>query len=159
MTDPLLIAAIALSLLSFLWASLTYRRLRAFTRTRERLFKNMHAQQLEVLLAELLERLDSAEEELKAHRAFAERARHLLRQNLVAPVVQRYNSYADIAGHQSFSFALLDRDRNGFVLSSLVSREGHRLYVKPLVAGVSEYPLSDEEKAVVDDAVTTIETP
>jgi hypothetical protein len=50
---------------------------------------------------------------------------------------------------------LLDAHNNGVVLSSLYSRNESRVYAKPIVAGKSTYSLSEEEKAVLVQAVTT----
>lgn len=58
----------------------------------------------------------------------------------------RFNPFSEEGGDQSFSLALLDGKKNGFVLSSLHSRTGVRLYAKPVTTGVSaKYRLSEEE--------------
>jgi hypothetical protein len=58
----------------------------------------------------------------------------------------RYNPFGDVGGNQSFSLCLLDEKENGFVISSIHSREGTRVYSKEVIKGASEYNLSDEEK-------------
>ncbi len=57
----------------------------------------------------------------------------------------RFNPFKDAGGDQSFALALLDEAHNGMVISSLYSREGVRVYAKPLEAGKSSYSLSEEE--------------
>jgi hypothetical protein len=64
----------------------------------------------------------------------------------------RFNPFRDAGGDQSFSLALTDNDGNGFVLSSLRSRENALVYGKPLVGWSSMYPLTDEEKQAIDKA-------
>ena len=62
----------------------------------------------------------------------------------------RFNPFKDIGGDQSFSLALLDGKKSGVVISSLHTREGARLYVKPVSRGNSEkYPLTEEEKQAI----------
>lgn len=64
----------------------------------------------------------------------------------------RFNPFQEVGGDQSFAVALLDADDNGLVITSLYSREGNRIYAKPINGGVSPYPLSEEEKKAIDQA-------
>jgi hypothetical protein len=64
----------------------------------------------------------------------------------------RFNPFRDAGGDQSFSLALTDDEGNGFVLSSLHSRDASRIYGKPLTGWNSPYPLTDEEKQAIDKA-------
>ena len=57
----------------------------------------------------------------------------------------RFNPFEDTGGNQSFALALLDRNGDGFVVSSLHARAGTRVYAKAVAAGKSEAALSDEE--------------
>lgn len=57
----------------------------------------------------------------------------------------RFNPFEDTGGNQSFALALTDGGGDGFVISSLHSRTGTRLYAKAVVAGRSDSPLSAEE--------------
>lgn len=67
--------------------------------------------------------------------------------------VIRYNPFADAGGDQSFAIALLDAEGNGLVVSSLHSRTETRVFAKPVRAGRSTYPLSDEEQQAVKKAL------
>jgi hypothetical protein len=64
----------------------------------------------------------------------------------------RFNPFEDTGGNQSFALALLDREGNGLVLSSLHSRTGTRVYAKPIHGGRSEAALSEEESAAIKQA-------
>jgi hypothetical protein len=67
--------------------------------------------------------------------------------------VVRFNPFKDIGGDQSFALALLDGKNSGLVVSSLHTREGTRIYSKPVIKGESEkYPLTDEEKSAIKAA-------
>lgn len=57
----------------------------------------------------------------------------------------RFNPFEDTGGNQSFAVALLDSHGDGFVLSSLHTRTGTRVYAKALANGRSEAALSGEE--------------
>ncbi len=66
--------------------------------------------------------------------------------------VIRFNPFKEIGGDQSFSAALLDGNNDGIVITSLYTREGNRVYGKPIKAGLSEYLLSEEEKKAIEMA-------
>lgn len=57
----------------------------------------------------------------------------------------RFNPFDDTGSNQSFALAMLDGEVSGFVLSSLHSRQQTRVYLKEIVGGNSEVPLSAEE--------------
>lgn len=67
----------------------------------------------------------------------------------------RFNPFpGEIGGDQSFSIALLNGNETGIILTSLHSREGTRIYAKPVTNGSSEYNLSREEQHAIDEALT-----
>lgn len=62
----------------------------------------------------------------------------------------RFNPFEDVGGDQSFVIALLDGENSGFVLSSLHSRAGTRIYAKEVKVGkASTHQFSKEEEEVV----------
>lgn len=66
----------------------------------------------------------------------------------------RFNPFGDIGGDQSFSVAFLNGKNTGVVISSLHTKEGTRVYSKPIIKGEAEkYPLTEEEKNVVKIAM------
>jgi hypothetical protein len=74
--------------------------------------------------------------------------------NLQKVSLKRYNPYHDTGGDQSFSLSLLDGHGNGFVITSLHSRSGTRVFAKPVRDGKEDgFELSNEEKSVVKEAL------
>lgn len=67
--------------------------------------------------------------------------------------VVRFNPFNNLGGNQSFVIALLDKNNNGFVISSLFIKEGNRVYTKAVKNGKSEHALSDEEKLAIEKAI------
>lgn len=57
----------------------------------------------------------------------------------------RFDAYNEMSGQQSVAIALLDAEQSGIVMSSIHHRDQARLYVKHVVRGEPEYPLSPEE--------------
>jgi hypothetical protein len=65
----------------------------------------------------------------------------------------RFNPFEDAGGDQSFVIAMLDGHDNGFVISSLHSRSGTRVYAKTVSAGkATAHAFTKEEKEAVDKA-------
>ena len=81
-------------------------------------------------------------DELTARTAVLESSarHHFARLGLV-----RFNPFPDTGGNQSFALALLDESEDGFVVSSLHSRTGTRIYAKAIVGGKADVSLSTEE--------------
>lgn len=65
----------------------------------------------------------------------------------------RYDAYGEAGGRQSSSMALLDSQRSGVVVSSILHREQARVYVKQVVGGESDLELSPEEREAIDAAM------
>jgi hypothetical protein len=65
----------------------------------------------------------------------------------------RYNPFSDTGGNQSFVLALLDGNNNGFVITSLHSRDSTRVFAKPVIQGKETgYEFSKEEVQAVIEA-------
>ena len=73
--------------------------------------------------------------------------KHLQRLGLI-----RFNAFDNTGSDLSFSLAMTDAERNGFVLSGIYGREESRVYAKPIVAGESTYMLTKEEKQALEVA-------
>ena len=65
----------------------------------------------------------------------------------------RYDAYGEMSGRQSSTLALLDSDRTGVVLSSILHRDQARVYVKQVHQGESEFELSPEEREAIEAAM------
>lgn len=66
--------------------------------------------------------------------------------------IVRFNPFKEVGSDQSFSVALLDGRNNGVVVTSLYTREGNRVYGKPIKNSQSEYQLSGEEEEAISMA-------
>ena len=67
----------------------------------------------------------------------------------------RYNPFSGVGSDQSFSLALLDENDDGFIITSLFSREGNRVYGKTIKEGNASHPLSEEEKQALNRAISS----
>ncbi len=66
--------------------------------------------------------------------------------------ITRYSPFKETGGDQSFSIALLDKNDNGLVLTSIYSRERNRLFAKPIKNSQSKHKLSKEEIKTIEKA-------
>ena len=100
-------------------------------------------------LKEVLKKLKDVELEVKKVSADLKSLKEKNKDNIQKIGIVRYNPFSEIGGDQSFSVALLDDNDNGVVITSLYTREGNRVYGKPVVKGKSEYLLTEEEKKAI----------
>ena len=73
--------------------------------------------------------------------------------SLTNTAVVRYDAYAGTGGHQSASFAFLDSNRTGTIVTAIQGRDYARLYVKELDRGRAPIALSPEEQEAVERAM------
>jgi cell division protein FtsL len=121
-----------------------------FRKKMKLLFNGHKASDLEGVIYEQIKRLRQTEKELKSLSKFAHYLERMALKSVQKVGVVRFNPFKETGSDQSFSIALLDPDDNGLTISGLFTREGTRLYVKPLASGESKYPLTDEEREAIE---------
>jgi len=67
--------------------------------------------------------------------------------------IVRYNAFSDTGSDLSFSIAMLDTFNDGFIITGIYGRNESITYAKPVVKGVSKYPLSVEEELVLNRSI------
>ncbi len=136
-----LVALIWLGILSFLfWKEKGFLK-QLFPQGEERDIRNKFKEVLAVLE-------ESKKRELTVNKYLNQLAKEGLRHTQRLELL-RYNPYGDTGGDQSFSIAILDGRGTGFVITSLHTRTGTRVYAKVVENGKSELKLSKEEEEVV----------
>lgn len=58
----------------------------------------------------------------------------------------KYDAFSEQGGKLSFSLCLLNDDDNGFIITSIYSREGSNSYIKEIIKGQSYVVMSTEER-------------
>jgi hypothetical protein len=123
-----------------------------FKKKLKMLFHGNKASDLEGVIFEQIKRLRQTERGLREINKFAQYLEKMALKSIQKVGVVRFNPFKETGSDQSFSIALLDPDDNGMTISGLFTRDGTRLYVKPLANGQSKYPLSNEEKEAIETA-------
>ena len=97
--------------------------------------------------------LEARAAQLEAH---VRDLRHVLSGAMQRVGVVRYDAFAEMGGHLSFSAALLDESGNGVVLSCINGRTDARMYAKGIVrAQAAQVELSPEERQAVELAMAS----
>ncbi len=123
-----------------------------FKKKLKALFDGHKASDLEGVIFEQIKRLRQTEKGLKELNKFAQHLEKMAQKSIQKVGVVRFNPFKETGSDQSFSIAFLDPENNGLTISGLFTREGTRLYVKPIAGGQSKYPLSEEEKEAIETA-------
>jgi HAMP domain-containing protein len=153
------IAAAALAVVALLACALLARRLRRLRAAQQLIAGDGDQRTLAEHATDLERRLAALGQEVERSVSGLETRDADLDQRLGGAITQfsvvRYDAMGEMTGHQSSSIALLDSHGTGMVLSSILHREQARLYVKPVIAGRSEFDLSPEEREALDTAMGT----
>ena len=66
--------------------------------------------------------------------------------------IVKYDAFQEMGGKLSFSLVLLDKEDNGFVLTSMHTREGCYTYIKEIIKGEAYVILAEEERKALEEA-------
>ena len=143
----------ALSLALVVWLALLQRSVSGLRRRLRRVLPEGASATLDQVLERQLEQVETLAQRLDALNKLHHELEEITHRTIQKVGVVRYNPFADSGGDQSFAIALLDSLGNGVVISSLHSRTDTRVFAKPVQAGRSRYPLSDEEQDAIKKAL------
>lgn len=114
------------------------------------LFKGKEAKDLESVILQQSDDLEVMDKEIQELFEISNRIHQLSQKSIHRVGMLRFNPFKEVGSNQSFSLALLDGKNSGAVISSLHTREGARVYAKPIVQGQSKaFPLTEEEKQAI----------
>ena len=116
-------------------------------------FFNQNKKSPSALAKESQKRIEQLEKKVLELSKSIEEVQQGMKKALVKVGVVRFNPFHETGGDQSFAIALLDEYNTGFVVMSHYMKDHNRVYAKPIVKGVSEYTLSEEEKAAMKKAM------
>lgn len=146
-------ALLVLSLLFSLLVALKMRRINRISRT---FFEGKNGKDLEAMIIRNEEDLKKLDADIQELYNISNKINTLAQKSIHRVGMVRFNPFKDIGGDQSFSVALLDGKNSGITFSSLHTREGTRVYVKPILKGKSEkYTLTEEENQAIRIAINS----
>lgn len=139
--------------LIFLWLLILSLTLFSLYRFHRRVFGETKKEDLKGVLSNYLDMVAELQTRVKD----LENLTQLLKNQGVLHVqkvgIVRFNPFKDTGGDHSFTFAILDGNDTGIVISCLHGRDRTRIYAKPVQEGRErDYPLSSEEKEAIAQA-------
>lgn len=130
-----------------------YIKLQRITNTLKTLTKGVKKGNLEKVLREYLKKLDKNTEDIVSTRNDLQNSINQSKCHLQKIGFKRFNPFHETGGNQSFILILLDKDNNGFIITSLHQREATRIYSKFIEKGESKNKLSEEEKELLNSTI------
>lgn len=113
------------------------------------IFDDQDPKKLAKMIEEYFEGVEHVNRNYKKIESVLKKTTNLAETGLSKVVLLRYNPFGDVGSNQSFSLCLLNKSNDGLVISSIHSREGTRVYSKPVKSGESTYNLSKEEEKAI----------
>lgn len=113
---------------------------------------------LEETVVAYFKKLNATDKKLQEIRETYQYVSEIAATSLQKTAIVRFNPFRNTGGDQSFVLAMLDNHDSGFLLTSIHSREGTRVYIKPVSYGTSDYTLSNEESSALKQAVSGTST-
>ncbi len=104
----------------------------------------------------LIKRINQVEELLvsaKKNEENIEKLFHSMKVTFQKVGMVKYDAFNEMGGKLSFSLALLDQKKDGFIINAVHSREGCYTYIKEIIDGNSVLVLSEEEKEALNIAM------
>lgn len=147
-SDVLIIALIVISGFLF-WYSLKA------NKKIDKLLENGKIKDFKDIFLSQKDKNDDLEKQLKEAFLKIENLEKISEKTIQKIGIVRFDPFNELGGKQSFAIAILDDGNNGFILSSLIIKEGNKVYAKPVKDGKSEYVLSNEEIEAIDKAVNS----
>jgi vacuolar-type H+-ATPase subunit D/Vma8 len=108
---------------------------------------------MEDIILNFFERIESLEQAKERMEQDIENIQKNLQITYQKMGLVKYDAFREMSGALSYSLALLDKDNNGVLISSMYSREGCYTYAKDVVNGKCALNLSEEEEEALKQAV------
>lgn len=152
----ILFSGVFLALLGLIFAIIALVKAVKIKKNIEILFSGKQAQDLESVILAQTKEIFQLDKEIQELFEISNKIHSLAQRSIHKVGIVRFNPFKDIGGDQSFALALLDGKNSGIVISSLHTREGTRIYSKPISKGQSDkYTLTEEEKQAIKEATAT----
>lgn len=128
-------------------------KLKKLYQTYDRFMRGKDMESMEETIWNQFDRIEKLEESDQEQEKQIERILENLQVVYQKSGLVKYDAFREMSGKLSYALALLDRENNGIVISSMYSREGCYSYAKNIVHGESAINLSEEEKKALKIAI------
>ena len=128
-------------------------KLKTLKRRVDSLTRGKDTESMEDIILSYLQRVESLEEGEEITRAALTAIKDNLKITYQKKGLVKYDAFREMSGALSYSLALLDKENNGVLISSMYSREGCYTYAKDIINGESKINLSEEETEALKQAM------
>ena len=119
----------------------------------KKFFKGKSMESMEDVVMSQFDRMEALEQSVEVNIGDIKKMEENLQKAYQKVGLVKYDAFREMSGTLSYSFALLDNNDNGVVISSMYSREGCYSYAKEVIHGESAINLSEEEKDALKKAI------
>ncbi|HEY8892421.1 MAG TPA: DUF4446 family protein [Clostridium sp.] len=119
-----------------------------------KLMRGVNNKNLEDMIISYLDKIDGVKDQNEVMKQMYDQINSKLKTCVQKTSMIRYKAFDDMGSDLSFSIALLDGGNNGVLLTSIYGRNESTTYGKPIEKGISRYELSEEEKNVLEQAIS-----
>ncbi len=149
----LLTLAFGAEIFLFISIFLLWKKNNALQKKLEIFFGGQDAKDLEAVLLKQKDDMIVFDKEIQELFEISNRLYRLGLQSIHKTEVIRFNPFKEVGSNQSFCVALLNGKNSGVVISSIHTREGTRVYAKPVEQGAEAgHPFTDEERSAIATA-------
>lgn len=147
------IGAIVVAILLLVWNIFLHLNVSRIKKNQQQLFSGKNGIDLEKTILGHAKNIKELDKDIQDLFEISNKIHNLAKKSVHKIGIVRFNPFKDLGGDQSFSVALLDGENSGVVISALHTREGNRVYSKPVEKGKAvRYPLTDEEQEAIKKA-------
>jgi hypothetical protein len=147
------IGAVVIGIILLVWNIFLQINLRRIKKNQENIFSGKNGMDLEKVILEHGNVLKELDKDIQDLYGISNQIHDLASRSVHKVGVVRFNPFKDLGGDLSFSIALLDGQSSGVVISGLHTREGNRVYAKPVEKGKAvKHPLTEEEMEAIKRA-------
>lgn len=132
---------------------ITLCKLKKLRRRIDDLTRGKDTESMEDIMLNFFERIESLEEGEKATRSDLKDIKKNLKITYQKKGLVKYDAFREMSGALSYSLALLDKENNGVLITSMYSREGCYTYAKDIENGNCKLNLSEEETEALKQAI------
>ena len=148
-----IIGLAALSLISIIISIITLCKFKKIRKRVDELTRGKDSESMEDIILNFFERIESLEAGENVTRSDLKDIKDNLKITYQKKGLVKYDAFREMSGDLSYSLALLDKENNGVLISSMYSREGCYTYAKDIVNGESKINLSEEAAEALKQAV------
>jgi hypothetical protein len=147
------VGAVIVAVVLLIWNIFLHLNMNRIRKNQQQLFSGKNGADLEKTILEHTNNLKELDRDIQDLYGISNQIHGLAKKSVHKIGIVRFNPFKDLGGDQSFSVALLDGENSGVVISALHTREGNRVYSKPVEKGKAvKHPLTDEEQEAIKRA-------